>query len=96
MKEIYALLNRMFCLAARNGNILGSGSKETEVCRESWKNCHILFLFLFCFVLIELSLRNSGALCIILGSINMFLSVSTKVNKTKSKKLKMKYVLYEK
>jgi len=55
------------------------------------------FVFvLFCFVLIELSLRNSGALCIILGSINMFLSVSTKVNKTKRKKLNMKYVLYEK
>lgn len=54
------------------------------------------FCFVFCFVLIELSLRNSGALCIILGSINMFLSVSTKVNKTKNKKPKMKYVLYEK
>jgi len=45
------------------------------------------FVFvLFCFVLIELSLRNSETLCIILGSINMFLSVSTKVNKTKNKK----------
>jgi len=55
------------------------------------------FVFvLFCFVLIELSSRNSEALCIIRGSINMFLSVSTKVNKTKNKKLKMKYVLYEK
>jgi len=55
------------------------------------------FVFvLFCFVLIELSLRNSGALCIIIGSINLFLSVSTKVNKTKNKKPKMKYVFYEK
>jgi hypothetical protein len=55
------------------------------------------FVFvLFCFVLIELSSRISGALCIILGSINMFLSVSTKVNKTNNKKLKIKYVLYEK